>query len=202
MIYLFPTCLGMVLWCVKQVDSGYSCSWGRGDVVHCLDIPSLLSASLRFTIWYQLPSVCDGSDGRGANGNKDALFLFFVIRTLQSSSPRQCPRHPPPSAQWPLAQISTLLHPVPKLAAVCVLLSCGEICKWKYEARVPPCRHHLVWTCLQEVIKQFQQSPGAWWLARQNTPGDLLLVLVPLSGHPVPSEAAPGRPWPPLSPAP
>ena len=107
MIYLFPTCLGMVLWCVKQVDSGYSCSWGRGDVVHCLDIPALLSASLRFTIWYQLPSVCDGSDGRGANGNKDALFLFFVIRTLQSVSHLPPPpggvpatRHPPYSGHW------------------------------------------------------------------------------------------------------
>ena len=203
MIYLFPTCLGMVLWCVKQVDSGYSCSWGRGDVVHCLDIPALLSASLRFTIWYQLPSVCDGSDGRGANGNKDALFLFFVIRTLQSSSHLLLPPavSPPPATLHTVAT-GTNLHtatPCPKTGR-CV---CPTVLRGNLQMEVgSPGSSNPPSSGLDLLTRSYQTISTVPWCLVAGTPeyaGRPVAGVGAIIGTPCTQW---GRPWPPLSPPP
>ena len=125
-------------------------------------------------------------DGRGANGNKDALFLFFVIRTLQSvsislRSPRQCPRHPT------LHTVATgTLHPVPKLPCPVGTFRRGNL-QLKV-GRISPIRHRLVWTCLHEIINSPLVDCACHARTRRET---CCWCWSHLLEHPVPSEAAP-----------
>ena len=207
MIYLFPTCLGMVLWCVKQVDNGYSCSWGRGDVVHCLDIPALLSASLRFTIWYHsrvsVMALMDAAQTATKTLCSCSLWSEPFSPPAISLLP---PTVSPPPAPLHTVATGTNLHtttPCPKTGhCVCPTVLRGNLQMevWSPGSSNPPS------SGLDLLTRSYQTISTVPWCLVAGTPeyagrpvaGVGAIIGTPCAqwGRPWPPLAAPGRPCP------